>query len=91
MERELMVKDLTMLLLYLTAWDEKVNDGAVQRSWKGYPWDILDALASDGLISHSKRAKSVYLTLDGIRRAEKLWKKFARDEKEGDVENESNP
>lgn len=77
MDYETRIKDLTILLLHLTSWDEKSMDGVVQRSWKGYPWEALDSLEEDGLLMQTtKKAKSVYLTDEGVKRAEKLKKKL---------------
>ncbi len=70
------IRDLTLLLLYLTHWQEKDIDEPIRRSWKGYPWEALDALADEGFINQSKRAKSVYLTVDGIKQAEQLIRKY---------------
>lgn len=40
------------------------------RAWKGYPWDVLDALHERGLISDPVgKARSVSLTAEGVARA----------------------
>jgi hypothetical protein len=40
------------------------NEG---RSWKGYDWNIMDALHERGFITDPKKtAKSIYLTEEGI-------------------------
>ena len=36
-----------------------------KRSWKGYPFEVLDELNEEGYIDGSKHAKSVYLTEEG--------------------------
>ncbi|MFW6046961.1 MAG: DUF6429 family protein [Candidatus Woesearchaeota archaeon] len=75
MENE--IKELTHLLLYLTSWEEEdVLSEKVIRSWKGYPFDILNELNDEGLIYGSKKAKSVYFTEDGIEKAKELIKKY---------------
>jgi len=40
------IEELVLLLLYLTIWHEenKVMDKKFLRSWKGYPFEILDSL-----------------------------------------------
>jgi Mn-dependent DtxR family transcriptional regulator len=60
---------LTLLLIYLTSWNEKelVND--LRMAWKGYDFDTLNKLEEDGFISQSKTAKSVYLTEKGVKEA----------------------
>nr|WP_232324792.1 DUF6429 family protein [Halobacillus mangrovi] len=47
-----------------------------QRSWKGYPFGTLDELSEKRYIIGSKRAKSVYLTEEGIEQAKELMKKY---------------
>ena len=70
-------EDLTLLLIYLTSWSEKMSFGVhVQRAWKGYDFDTLDALTEKGYIYGSKRAKSVYLTEEGVERARNLEKRI---------------
>jgi len=75
MKHKQIVKDLTIMLLYLTSWTEK-EPYDYQRSWKGYDFDILNELADDGVISDSKRAKSVVLYEDGIVMAKELLVKY---------------
>jgi len=75
MKHKQTIKDLTIMLLYLTSWTEK-EPYDYQRSWKGYNFDILNELADDGVISDSKRAKSVVLYEDGIVMAKELLVKY---------------
>ena len=71
------VKELTMMLLYMTSWVEKERGFAdCRRSWKGYDFDIINELADEGLISDSKRAKSVYLYDDGVDKAKEFLRKY---------------
>ena len=70
------IRDLTLLLLYLTHWQEKGLDEPIRRSWKGYPWEALNTLSDEGFINQSKRAKSVYLTVAGVKKAETLRCKY---------------
>ncbi|KIL42271.1 transposase [Gordoniibacillus kamchatkensis] len=72
------IKELTLLLLYLTSWTEDEASGKHLRSWKGYPFDVLNELGEEGLISGSTRAKSVYFTDEGKAKAEQLVKKYIR-------------
>ncbi len=77
MEMNQVLEDLTLLLIYLTSWTEKMSSEVhVQRSWKGYDFETLDALMEKGYIYGSKRAKSVYLTEEGIDRARSLEKRI---------------
>jgi len=70
------IKELTLLLIYLTSWQEDVGLTKVQRSWKGYPFEVLDELNEKGYIDGSKRAKSVYLTEEGLSKVKELMKKY---------------
>lgn len=72
------IEELTLLLLYLTGWEEKENylSRPVYRSWKGYPFEILNKLEEDGLITQGRRSKSACLTEEGIKRAGQLKKKY---------------
>lgn len=67
-------RDLTLLLMYLTSWEE--GPYGARRCWKGYDFDILDEPAEQGLIDDNKRAKSAYLTEDGERRARELLARY---------------
>ena len=70
------IEELTLLLLWLTSWQEGSSNEALYRAWRGYDFDILDALRKKELITGSYRAKSVYLTEKGVREAKKLGKKY---------------
>ena len=74
MEQE--IKELTLLLLYLTSWKEEDLPGEMRRSWKGYPFEILDELREEDFIRGSNRSKSTYLTETGIEKAKILAKKY---------------
>jgi len=74
------IKELTLLLIYLTSWQEDVGFTKVQRSWKGYPFEVLDELNEEGYISGSKHAKSIYLTEEGLSKAKDLMEKYIRKE-----------
>jgi hypothetical protein len=63
-------RDLTLMLIYLTSWEE--GPYGARRCWKGFRFEILDELAEQGLVEDSRRAKSLYLTPDGQRRAREL-------------------
>ncbi|KHF41428.1 DUF6429 family protein [Halalkalibacter okhensis] len=76
------VKELTLLLLYLTSWKENDLPGEMRRSWKGYPFDTLNELTDEDFNRGNVRSKSVYLTEAGIKEAEELMKKYL-----GEVEN----
>jgi SOS response regulatory protein OraA/RecX len=61
------VQVLTLALMLLTSWED--SPGELRRCWKGYDFDVLNALQEQGLIVDSRRAKSAYLTEDGVEHA----------------------
>lgn len=75
------IKELTLLLLYLTSWKDQdfPSEYKYRRSWKGYPFEILNKLTDENLISGSKKDKSVHITKEGVREAKKLIKKYIDD------------
>lgn len=77
------IEDLTLLLAYLTSWDEdpqrNFGTNSSLRAWKGYDFEILDSLQQQEFIDKSHKAKSVYLTNKGIERAQQLFDKFFGD------------
>jgi hypothetical protein len=62
------IKDLTLMLLYLTSWQEKAIDlekektTTIPRSWKNYDFATLDALKDEKFILGTYKEKSVYFT-----------------------------
>lgn len=74
------VKELTLLLMYLTSWEDDVGFAQSKRTWKGYPFETINELTDEDLISGSHRSKSVYLSDEGVRVAEQLAKKYLGEE-----------
>lgn len=70
------VKELVLALLYLTSWEEKEYGNKYNRSWKGYPFDLMDELIDESLISGGNRAKSIYLSDDGVKKALEIIEKY---------------
>lgn len=70
------IKELTLMLLYLTSWQESEFDEKYNRSWKGYNFNALNELSEDDFIVDNKRAKSIIFTDGGIKKAEELLCKY---------------
>ena len=69
--REDIVNIFTLVLFYLTSWEERVGHGlSVMRAWKSADWDALDTLRDAGFISCTNKAKSVTVTEAGAAVAE---------------------
>ncbi len=60
------VDDMVLALLYLTLHDDN-------RAWKAHDWDALNRLHEKGMIGDPVgKAKSVWLTDEGLRRSREL-------------------
>jgi hypothetical protein len=79
-----LIEDLTLLLLYLTSWEEEVFDFTIHRAWKGFRFEALDALEEAGYINQTRRAKSVTLTEAGCERAQALATRYLGGTTEGE-------
>jgi hypothetical protein len=67
------VDDMVLALLFLTTFDDKPG----WRAWKGHNWNALDRLHQKGFISDpATKAKSVWLTEEGAKRSQELFKKY---------------
>ena len=67
------IEALTLLLLYLTSWEEEVvPDLTIRQAWKGFRFEALDALEEAGYLNQTRRARSVTLTGEGTKQARAL-------------------
>ena len=80
MDNEPSLADLILLLLYRTSWEENSGGEKILRSWRSYDWDALDELKDQGLIFGSQKAKSVYLSEEGITKAKELMVSIRHDD-----------
>ncbi len=75
--RGTLIEDLTLLLIYLSSWEEEVLPGhTFRRAWKGYTFEVLDALEEKGLIAQARGAKSVRLTDEGVAKAQEIEQRY---------------
>ena len=72
------ISELTMLLIALTSWQEKIGGVNITQAWKGYDFRILDQLKEKGYIFGSKRSKLTALTDEGVKKAEELIEKYLK-------------
>ena len=75
------ILELTLLLMYLTSWEEESNpfEDRFKQCWKGYDFDIINELIDKGYLFPSKyKNKSVILTKDGEKLAEELMDKYLK-------------
>jgi hypothetical protein len=73
------IKELNLLLLYLTGWEEdsRKNPGEkVFCTWNGYSFKILNKLHDEKMIVQIKDKKLVILTELGRQLAEKLKARY---------------
>ena len=75
--REALLEDLTLLVIYLSSWEEELApDRTIRQAWKGYLFEVLNALEEKGYISQTRRAKSMTLTEAGVERAQEIAARY---------------
>lgn len=83
------IRELTLVLMYLTSWEEHDTPGLravkkkelekyplVRRCWKGYDFHLLNQLAEEGLIDNSGRTQPARMTPEGEAEAQKLLEQY---------------
>lgn len=72
------IKELTMLLMYLTRFSEGNRFGSsLDMAWKVYDFDIINELdEKDYIRQGSHKSKSVAITEEGIKLSQKLLDKY---------------
>ncbi len=72
------VKELTMLLMYLTKFNEGGHfESDLDMAWKGYDFDIINELDEEDYIRQgSFRSKSVAITDKGMKLSRELLDKY---------------
>lgn len=85
------IKDLTLMLMYLTSWEESLVPGLrkkpgrkeiypkLRTCWKGYDFGILNELTDEGLVNAGGRRKSATFTAEGEAKALELLKQYGID------------
>lgn len=85
------IKDLTLMLMYLTSWEESLvpclrkkpdRDGIYPKAricWKGYDFGILNEMTDEGLVNAGGRSKSASFTDEGVAKALELLKRYGID------------
>ena len=88
MEDKHTVKDLTLMLMYLTSWEENLVPELhekpdrlgfrpqIRRTWKGYDFGILNELTDEGLVNARNRSKSASFTDEGAAKALELLMQY---------------
>ena len=75
---EKQIKELTLLLAYLTSWDEKdrLIKQEFKKSWKGSAYGIINKLDEEEYIYQENKHEYFIWTEKGIEEAEKLMQKY---------------
>jgi hypothetical protein len=74
---ETLLEELTLLVIYLSSWEEQLApDRIVRQAWKGYLFEVLNALEEKGYIRQTSCAKSLTLTEEGERWAQELEARY---------------
>lgn len=80
------IEELTLLLMYLTSWEEKgfvrdendqIKEEKVKTCWKGYSFDVMNKLTDENYLYFSK-GKSITLTPEGEELAKELMDKYLK-------------
>ena len=80
------IEELTLLLMYLTSWEEKgfirdendeIMESKVKTCWKGYSFDVINKLTDENYLYFSK-GKSITLTPAGEKLANKNMDKYLK-------------
>lgn len=82
------IEELTLLLMYLTSWEEDgyvaddnnmPKEVKIKTCWKGYSFDVINKLMDEKYLYFSRyRNKSVSLTPKGEELAKKLMEKYLK-------------
>ena len=82
------IEELTLLLMYLTSWEEDgyvadengmPKEAKIKTCWKGYSFDVVDKLMDEKYLYFSKyKNKSVTLTKEGEKLAKELVEKYLK-------------
>lgn len=88
-DRERRIDELTLLLLYLTSWQEYPTEGIrhkpvwtaekIRCSWKGHDRNVLERLDEAGLISNHQGKAPIQITEEGTERAKELLHRYGID------------
>ena len=82
------IKDLTLMLMYLTSWEEdlvpnlhKRTDPSgfrtqIRRTWKGYDFGILNEQTDEGMVNAGGRSKSASFTDEGETKVLELLRQY---------------
>ncbi|MFT9493944.1 DUF6429 family protein [Anaerosolibacter sp.] len=72
------IKELTILLMYLTRFNERDRFGSsLDMAWKGYDFDIINELdEEDYILQGNHRSTSVAITEEGMKLAKELLLKY---------------
>ena len=85
------IKDLSLMLMYLTSWEESLVPGIRKKPdragvypkaricWKGYDFGILNELTDEGLVNAGGRSKSASFMDEGAAKALELLKQYGVD------------
>ncbi len=76
------IEELTLALLYLTAFPDGEGMRYDELAWKNYDFDAIDSLDNRELIINRKRAKSVYLTEQGREKAREILREIGFPDRE---------
>lgn len=75
--REQAIEELSLMLIYLTRFqDQNEYCRYLENSWKGYDFDVLNALENKDLLFQPRKSKCVYLSEEGKEAARRLLAEY---------------
>ena len=91
-DKQKTIRDLTLMLMYRTSWEERDTPGLravkkkereryplVRRCWKGYDHGLLNKLLEEGLIRSDGRTSPARITPEGEAEARNLLARYGLD------------
>jgi len=75
------VKELSLLLLYLTGWEEDVRNEPGQKqykTWSGYLFEVLKQLEEEKLIRQLYNSKALLVLPQGLEKAKQLKEAYLK-------------
>lgn len=73
------IKELSLLLLYLSGWEEEVRNQPgkkLYKSWTGYLFDVLNSLEEEQMIKQTYNSRALQVLPKGIEKAQELKTKY---------------
>lgn len=81
--KDQVIKDIHLLLIFLTSWEEPLRNQSnerISKSWKGYLSEVLEDLENHAYITCQNNSRLITLTRAGIQQAQEIKQRFLIDD-----------